>query len=117
MDNPSIEWINRVPKKTLRFTFNGRLTQQEAADAIDKWRKNFGKSNEKFVLIWNCLKMNGYDSDARNLWQHAIKDMKGQIECIWLITDSTMIRMGASVMALFASFKIQTVTSEEEIKY
>ena len=73
------------------------------------------KKNESVVLIWDCRRMKGYDSEARVEWQSALKEMKAQIDIIWLITDSNIIKMGAIVMGLFCSLKIKVIRSENEI--
>ncbi len=116
MENPRIEWKNNPNKKCLKFIFNDKLSEQDAVSAIEKWRKSFKSyPGEKVVLIWDCLNMKGYESGARNLWQSALKEMKGQIDSIWLITNSGFIRMGASVMSVFASYPIKVVDSENAV--
>jgi hypothetical protein len=69
------------------------------------------------TLIWNCQEMTSYDTAARIQWQQTLKDLSDQIETIWLITDSRMIRMGAAVMALFSSLNIKPVDSEAAIVF
>ena len=116
MENPKIEWKNNPKKKCLKFTFNDRLGEQDAVSAIEKWQKSFKTfPREKILLIWDCLTMTGYESGARNHWQNALKEMKEQIDSIWLITNSGFIRMGASVMSVFSSYPIKVVSSENEI--
>ncbi len=59
--------------------------------------------------------MKGYDSAARVQWTEALKEMKPQIDTIWLITNSTIIRMGAYVMGMVSSLDIKVVGAETEI--
>ena len=118
MDNPSVEYCTNSGVKCLRFTFVNRLETTNAVIAIKKWQDFFAKHpNEKMTLIWNCLKMTGYDSNARSEWQNALKELKSQIGSIWLVTDSNFIKMGASVMSIFASYQISVVKNESEIKF
>lgn len=117
MDNPKIEWMEKSGKEFLRFTFTGKFTEQDALPALEKWRQAFAfKPGEKISMIWDCLKMNDYDYEARTLWQNACKEMKDQIDAIWVMTDSLLIRMGASVISVFTSLKIKVVSSEDDIK-
>ena len=117
MENPKIELQQNSSKKCLKFTFEQRLTEQDAKSAIESWQNAFSSNpNDKFIMIWDCIKMTGYDSGARIIWQDALKKMKNQIECIWLITNSSLIKMGASVMSVFASYPLIVVGSEQEIK-
>lgn len=115
-ENPRIDWAAVSARQCLRFTFGERLTTREAELAIAEWREAFlSKKDEAIILIWDCRKMKGYDSAARSIWTDALKEMKPQIDTIWLITDSTVVRMGAYVMGMLTSLNIKVVASETEI--
>ena len=114
--NPLIEWCNKQGNTCLRFTFKGTFRESEALVAVKEWKEHFASmKGEKILLIWQCLGMKGYEPMARSLWQTAIKELKPQIECIWLVTDSHVIQAGAAIMSLFTSFPIKTVKTEEKI--
>lgn len=116
MDNPKIEWTKKSGKDCLKFTFSGKFSDSDAAASTEKWRQIFStKKQEKIILIWDCLEMHDYDQHARTLWQNACKEMKDQIEIIWVMTNSLLIRMGASVISVFTSLKIKVVSSEKDI--
>lgn len=116
MDNPTIEWIKKSGKDCLKFTFKGKFSDQDAVAATEKWRQIFAnKKQQKVILIWDCLDMHDYDQQARTLWQVACKEMKDQIEIIWVLTNSILIRMGASVISVFTSLKIKVVSSEKDL--
>ena len=115
-ENPRIEWSQISGKECLRFIFGERLTVKEAEVAISEWRKAFqSRIDKSIILIWDCNKMKEYDSDARVKWTEALKEMKSQIDSIWLISESQIIRMGASVMGFFTSLEIKAISSEAEI--
>ncbi|MHB8791001.1 MAG: hypothetical protein ACYDBT_14115 [Desulfobulbaceae bacterium] len=117
MDNPNIEWINKSGKECLKFTFSGKFRDTDAVIATKKWREIFAtRKQDKITLIWDCQNMHDYDQQARTLWQNACKEMKDQISIIWVITNSILIRMGASVISVFTSLKIKVVASEQEIQ-
>ena len=116
MENPAIEWIRKSGKECLKFTFSGKFTDQDAVAATEKWRQIFAtRKQQKMILIWDCLDMQDYDQHARNLWQNACKEQKDQIEIIWVLTNSILIRMGASVISVFTSLKIKVVGAEKDI--
>ena len=117
MDNPQIEWITRAGRNCLKFTFRGKFTEQNARLSLEKWKQAFaGHAREKTPIIWNCLEMEDYDHEARTIWQTACKEMKDEIEIIWVVTNSLLIRMGASVISVFTSLKIKVVSSESDIQ-
>ena len=114
--NPGIEWFQKSGKECLKFTFKGRLTEQMAITAINKWQEAFkSKAGKKIVLVWDCMEMEGYDPEARNQWQTALKSMQDQFDTVWLITHSGIIKMGALIMSQFTSFKLNIVSSMSEI--
>ena len=115
-ENPSVEWYQKSGKQFLKFIFGEKLTEKEAEVAVVEWNEAFqSKKDQKIVLIWDCRKMKGYETGARLKWTNALKDMKSQIAKIWLISDSTFIKVGASVMATFSSLNINAISSESEI--
>ncbi|MDD3618291.1 MAG: hypothetical protein RBR09_09355 [Desulfobulbaceae bacterium] len=117
MNNPRIEWIRKEGRRCLQFHFHGKFSETEARTAVEEWRQIIAAApEEQVILIWNCLEMNDYDQQARTLWQNACKEMKNRIEVIWVITNSILIRMGASVISVFSSLKIKVVGSEKEIR-
>jgi len=115
--NPRIEWTKISGKQCLKFIFGEKLTTQEAEVAIAEWRKAFqSRMDTSVILIWDCRKMTGYDKDARAQWINALKEMKSQIDTIWLISASAFIRTGASVMGFFANMQIKPISCESEIE-
>jgi hypothetical protein len=115
-ENPSLEWFRKANKNCLKFTFKEKLTEKNAEIAIEEWRKIFQVMGiEPIVLIWDCREMKGYEGAVRSKWTEALKEMKSGIDTIWLISGSSMIRMGASVMGMITSLKIKTVASEADI--
>ncbi|NMB80558.1 MAG: hypothetical protein GYA14_01935 [Ignavibacteria bacterium] len=111
-----IKWITLNSKKYLKFSFDENLGEQEAISSIEKWKKEItSNSDTKVSLIWDCLKMKSYDSKARILWQDALKELKNNIENIWLISNSQFIRVGANVISVFSGLKINPVDSESKI--
>jgi hypothetical protein len=115
--NPVIEWCKPSDKLCLKFVFRGHLTTEEAKLAVDKWRQAFlEKNGAQIILVWDCLDMAGYSRKARSVWTHAMLDLKPQIAAIWLISNSSLVKMGASVMALLSGLHVHIVKSEGELR-
>ena len=115
-ENPSIEWSKITGEQCLRFESGEKLTELDTVNAISEWKDAFeSKPGQKVCLIWDCRKMRRYETGARTRWTEALKDMKPQIGKIWLISESSFIRMGGAVMAMFTSLEIKAVSSESEI--
>lgn len=113
---PMVEWYEEKGTNCLKFTFGERLTEREADFAILKWKHLFRMNKDKCInLIWDCTRMKHYESGARQKWTNTLFELKPQIGSIWLISESTLIRMGASVMGMATSLQIKAVTSEAEV--
>lgn len=116
-ENPKIEWSLNSGKECLKFTFGEKLTTKEAEVAIEEWREAFkSKMNRSIILIWDCRKMKKYDGEAKDKWTDALKEMKSQIDSIWLISDSPFIRMAGSVMGMVSSLNVRSIKSEDELR-
>ena len=114
--NPKIAWNRKNEKMYLKFTFSGKLTDLAAAEAIEQWKTAFhSKSGDKIILIWDCLDMDGFDYEARQKWQHAMNELKPQINEIWLITNSKLFLVSAKVMGVLTSIPIHVVDAETKI--
>ena len=115
--NPEISFRIANSKESLYFTFEGTLTEADAKNAVEKWKKMLGAKTTGIIHIWNCVKMKGYEPVARQIWQRTLKELKTKIETIWLISDSTLIIAGAKILSIFTSLDIKAVKSEAEIIY
>lgn len=117
MENPKIEWIDKFGKRCLKFTFAGSFSEHDAKLGIARWREALaGKQGEKIVHIWNCLGMKDYDQQARTMWSETCKELNDHIDVIWVITNSLLIKMGATVISVFTSLNIKVVSSEADIR-
>jgi hypothetical protein len=111
-----VERISLNNKECLRFNFNGVLNQKEAIRTCNEWVaiSNLDKS-KKFVIIFNATKMVDYEPMTRNNFQNTMKELKSQIDQIWVVSNSSLIRGGAAIMGMLTSFTIKAVDSEEHI--
>jgi hypothetical protein len=111
-----IERINLNNKECLRFNFNGLLNQKEAVSTCNEWVaiSSLDKS-KKFVIIFNATKMVDYEPMTRAHFQNTMKELKGQIDQIWVISNSSLVRGGAAIMGMLTSFTVRAVDSEEHM--
>lgn len=117
MENPRMEWVQKSGKSCLKFTFQGSFGEQDAKTAIAKWRQELAtRPGERIIHIWDCLAMKDYEQQARAMWSETCKELKDQIDVIWVVTNSLLIKMGATVISVFTSLNIRVVSSEEDIR-
>lgn len=113
----NIELCQLSNEDCLKFTFIDNFNEEEAKIAVEEWRTLFKSTKgEKTRLVWDCREMTGYEKKALKVWQHAMKDLKDQIDIVWLITNSPIIKTGAKLMSVFSKFTIKVVKSPEQIK-
>lgn len=117
MSKPKIEWIQKSGKDCLKFTFQESFGAEDAKAGIQEWREALKtKPGERIVHIWDCLAMKDYDQQARTLWSETCKELGDQIGTIWVLTNSLLIKMGATVISVFTSLNIKVVHSEDDIR-
>ncbi|MBN2143366.1 MAG: hypothetical protein JW774_01960 [Candidatus Aureabacteria bacterium] len=63
------------------------------------------------------MNMKGYDNESRVKWQKALGEMKNQIDCVWIISTSSLFKIGPSVMTLLTNIKLKVISSETQIIY
>ena len=113
-----IELFEIKNEECLKFTFNGKFSEEQALSGATEWRTLFDNSGEeKSILVWDCLDMTGFESSARSVWLKAIKDLKKKIDCVWVISDSKVVRAGAKVLSTLSGFKIKTVKDISEVSF
>ncbi len=116
MENPKIEWTYVDKTGCLKFTFKGNFNKEDAKVAVEEWKRLFAFiKDELVIIIRDCSEMKAYDSMARTIWQKAIKEFKKQIDSIWLITESRMIKAGGMILYTFTSCNIKVVRSQDQI--
>jgi hypothetical protein len=120
MDNTQefveIELCQLTGLDCLKFTFNGNFTENVAKTTIEEWETMIGNVKEgKINMVWDTLKMTGYDSEARIMWQHMLKKYKHVIGTVWVITNSGLIKAGLKLLSTFTSYHFKTVKSCHEI--
>ncbi len=76
-NNFNIELYDIKNEDCLKFTFNGKFSEEQAISGSTEWRTLFQNTGEdKSILVWDCKDMTGFDSNARSIWLKAIKDDK-----------------------------------------
>ncbi len=116
--NPVIELVSFKGEDCLKFTFTGHFSAEDAEIAVAEWRDFFDTLGEdKVVVIWDSLNMKGFDLKAQKIWQKELKELKEQIKCVWLITNSKIIRAGAKFMSAFTSYCLKVVDTSENIAF
>jgi len=119
MPNTELQWKSIAGKRFLKFVFSGHFSAKEAAPAIIEWRRQFDSdipSGHKVSIIWDCLKMTGFDPHVKSTWQKTLKELSIKIEDIWIVSKNPMIRVAALTMGVFSNYKIKTAIDESDIR-
>ncbi len=63
-----IELFEIKNEECLKFTFNGKFSEEQAISGATEWRDLFDNSGEeKAILVWDCIDMTGFESNARTV--------------------------------------------------
>lgn len=101
----------------LQFTFKGKFTELASMSATASWTEHLdGFPNARFVFIWDCTDMTGFEIGARKEWYRALKVYKNQISEVKVVAKNLLIRGAARVMLEFFGFKGQIVRTFDELR-
>lgn len=114
--NPTIECRMERSKPYLFLYFDGHLSEDDTMEAILKIISLFKECKGKTTMVWECTRMTGYDEGSREMWQEFMKDIRTRLEEVHLISQNVLIRVGGSVVGMFAGMKITTWSSIEEFQ-
>ncbi|MEQ8581749.1 MAG: hypothetical protein RIC30_17615 [Marinoscillum sp.] len=100
----------------LHFVFKGKFTQQASLESTEAWKAHTRQfPAEKFTMIWDCLKMDGFEMSARQEWVACMQSEKGQIHKVIVISDNIAIRGAAYLMLKLFTFESLVVKSLTEL--
>lgn len=103
-------------KNFLHFGFNERFDYDSAIQATNTWRAYCEKEPQtKFVHIWDCRGMKGYDNKAKDLWMKYLQDHAEQTAKIIMISDNIIVRGAARIMSKFASHELAVYKTLQEM--
>lgn len=93
----SCDWDTPLP--TLIFTFRGKLTEMATIRAAAHLRAFLSHHpDQSYVLVWDCLEMNGFEYGARKQWYRYMELYRSQIDKVIVAASSMIIRSAARVM-------------------
>ena len=83
----------------LYIKFRGKLDNTSAQKACNEWGALLQNSSlEKFVIVWDCTDMTGFENSARNTWQECLTQSKHKISFVVLISGNIVIRSAGKLM-------------------
>ncbi|MEQ8470168.1 MAG: STAS/SEC14 domain-containing protein [Marinoscillum sp.] len=100
----------------LKFIFKGKFTEEASDLSTQIWDQEF-KSNpdRKFILIWDCVQMTGFEMSARREWIKCMQELHENIDKIIVVSDNVLIRGSARLMLKLFSFESEVFSTYQEI--
>jgi len=107
-ENFSIKKFYSNGKDYLHFTFKNKFTEHASEIATKEWSDCCKRNPEKkFVHIWDCQSMSGFDKKAKDLWMEHMKKLNDQTDRIILVSDNILIRGAARIMSKFTKLHLE----------
>ena len=111
-----VQWQTIEGQPCLFVDFEGHLDREGAQERLEAIDAALAEREGPIVMIWEASEMSGYDKDARTLWQEHLVRTKPRLKAIHLVTNSFVIRMGASVVSMFMRYPIRTWASMDAVR-
>jgi len=97
-----------VRGRTVKATFVGHLDTSAGAESAHAFAKKI-RELDLVDVVFDVRQMTGYDRGARVAWQASLVPLKERVLGIEVVGGNSLIRMGASVLALAAGIPIKVV--------
>lgn len=115
-ENVAFKSFYESGKNFLHFTFKNKFTYDSSIMATNAWKDYCDKNpSKKFVHIWDCQSMHGFDKTAKDLWMQYLDRYHGQTEKIVLVSDNIVIRGAARIMSRFTKHKLNVYKTFAEM--
>jgi hypothetical protein len=115
-ENVKISKCNHEDQPCMIFRFSGKLTHETAQTAVESWSEFQTTTNgSKFVHVWDCTRMSGFEIQAKDLWLAQLKANKDFIQSIKIVSDNIVIRGAARLIAKVTSHPLETFKSNEDL--
>lgn len=101
----------------LKFDFPDYLDANIAETGISNWKNELSQitTQDKTDLIFNCMKMSGFDTEARKMWQNTLKELKPKTGEIWVVCENLFILGAAKTMGILSGYQIKVTRSIEKV--
>lgn len=115
-NNFIIRKFNNRGNEYLHFTFKNKFTAYASELATKEWSMCCAMNPEKkFVHIWDCQGMSGFDQEAKKIWMGHMKKLISQTGRIILVSDNIFIRGAARLMSGFSKLHLEVYKSYGEM--
>lgn len=88
-------------------TFRGTISAESGEASVNAFLKELDSG--PVDLIFDARGCTGYESAARAAWQRVLFPRRGEIRSIAVASDSAVIRLGATMMAMALGISSHTV--------
>jgi hypothetical protein len=97
----------------IAVALEGHLTAASLEAALSEATSRL-RSGGSANLIVDCLKMNGYDPDARSVFVEWNKVSRGRVRRVAILTTNSLWRMVISVMGMASSAEMKPFASRSD---
>ena len=111
-----IESDSYQDENSLYFKFKGKFTEEASAQSTQAWHEELSRNPlTKYVFVWDCSEMSGFEISARKIWYKYMGIHKSQLEEVVVISGSIIIRNAARVMLEF--FGVRTTVTKSNAEF
>lgn len=96
------------------FSVTGTHTTEAAEEATKYVLVLVEEIQGPVEFVADLRHITGFTSEGRRFWQDAFKKAQGRIKLITLVQGSSLARMTASAVGLYAGLKVRSVDTLEE---
>lgn len=105
-----MEWFEEQQVRYGKFTFTNESTDQSNENVILDWKQKFAKQpKEKFILVWDCIELDDYESTCRMLLQETVQQTIHQIDRMWIISNPEITKAVPYLINFFEGINFKMI--------
>ena len=115
-ENVEVRFDDRFDLPCLYVRFKGKFTEFASQQSTTIWKVVFDEQQDsKFIMIWDCMDMTGFEMSARREWLKHMHLLHNQIDRVIVISNSVLIRGSARLMLKLFGFDSEIFDSHHDV--
>lgn len=104
-------------RRCIYVEFEGHVTEDIVESVVERSVKLAKEdSDERITVVWNCLELESYDTEAREACEREITKNSYLMDRIYVISTSLTVLAAAEIIKYFTPLPLTAVSSFEKLE-
>lgn len=104
-------------RRCIYVEFEGHVTEEIINNVVEHSVKLAKEdSDEKITVVWNCIDLKSYDTEAREACERGITNNSHLMDRIYVVSTSLTVLAAAEIIKYFTPLPLTAVSSFEKLE-